>query len=82
MCQRQQGQGEPINSQYKEKDSDWETGKSEYERVGQIWEAEPRVGRVVDGVWKKSYSHRLARLGNSVVPQIPEAIGKAIMGAV
>jgi len=79
MRQRQQGQGESINSECEAKDSNWETGKSEYERVGQIWETEPRVGRVVDGVWKKSYSHRLARLGNSVVPQIPEAIGRAIM---
>ena len=82
LRERQQGQGESINPKCEEKDSNWETGKSEYERVGQIWEAEPRVGRVVDGVWKKSYSHRLARLGNSVVPQIPEAIGRAIMGAV
>jgi DNA (cytosine-5)-methyltransferase 1 len=79
MCQRQQGQRESINSQCKEKDSNWETGKSEYERVGQIWEIEPPVGRVVDGVWDKSYSYRLARLGNSVVPQIPEIIGRAIM---
>jgi len=82
MRERQQGQGESINPKCEEENSNWETGKSEYERVGQIWEAEPRVGRVVDGVWKKSYSHRLARLGNSVVPQIPEAIGRAIMGAV
>ena len=79
MRQRQQGQREPINSQCKEKDFNWEAGKSEYERVGQIWEIEPPVGRVVDGVWDQSYSHRLARLGNSVVPQIPEIIGRAIM---
>ena len=77
--QRQQGQGEQIDSEHKEANTDWQTGNAEYERVGQIWETEPSVGRVVDGVWDKSYSHRLARLGNSVVPQIPEIIGRAIM---
>jgi hypothetical protein len=34
---------------------------------------------VVDGV--SDWSHRLARCGNSVVPQIPELIGRAIMTA-
>ena len=79
LRQRQQGQGESLYTQRQEKNSNWKTGEPEYERVGQVWEAEPRVGRVVDGVWKKSYSHRLARLGNAVVPQIPEIIGRAIM---
>ena len=30
------------------------------------------------GLWS-SYSHRLAALGNAVVPQIPEIIGRAII---
>lgn len=41
------------------------------------WETEPGVGRVVDGL-----PHRVDRikaLGNAVVPQIPEIIGRYIM---
>jgi len=34
-----------------------------------------------DGVSRGMDRKRIARLGNSVVPQIPEAIGRAIMGA-
>jgi len=44
-----------------------------------IWRAEPGVGRVADGI--PSASHRLKCLGNAVVPQIPEIIGRAIIGA-
>ena len=43
------------------------------------WETEPAVGRVVDGFPDRA--HRLKCLGNAVVPQIPEIIGKAIMEA-
>ena len=43
------------------------------------WETEPAMGRVVDGVPDRS--HRLKCLGNAVVPQIPEIIGKTIMEA-
>jgi DNA (cytosine-5)-methyltransferase 1 len=43
------------------------------------WEVEPDVGRVADGVPNRS--HRLAALGNAVVPQIPELIGRAILAA-
>jgi DNA (cytosine-5)-methyltransferase 1 len=41
------------------------------------WGIEPRVGRVANGV--PSRMDRLKQLGNAVVPQIPELIGKAIM---
>jgi len=43
---------------------------------GRIWETEPDVGRVANGVPNRS--HRLKCLGNAVVPQIPELIGRAI----
>ena len=41
------------------------------------WRAEPDVGRVAHGV--PARVDRLRALGNSVVPQIPEIIGRAIM---
>ena len=40
------------------------------------WAVEPAVGRVANGVSKRV--DRLKQLGNAVVPQIPELIGKAI----
>jgi len=43
-----------------------------------VWDAEPDVGRVANGI--PSRSHRLKCLGNAVVPPIPELIGRAING--
>lgn len=43
------------------------------------WAVEPDVGRVAHGV--PSRVDRLAELGNAVVPQIPEIIGRAILEA-
>jgi DNA (cytosine-5)-methyltransferase 1 len=40
---------------------------------------QPRTDGVVDGV--SDWPHRLAALGNAVVPQIPELIGRAILQA-
>ena len=44
--------------------------------VGGFWSVEPSVGRVADGV--SGRVDRLKQLGNAVVPQIPELIGRAI----
>ena len=44
---------------------------------GSRWEAEPGVGRVANGI--PSRVDRLKGLGNSVVPAIPEILGRAIM---
>ena len=41
------------------------------------WQAEPAMGRVANGI--SGQAHRLRQLGNAVVPQIPELIGRAIM---
>ncbi len=46
---------------------------------GGWWSAEPDVGRVAHGV--PARVDRLHGLGNAVVPQIPEIIGRAIMSA-
>lgn len=42
-----------------------------------FWAAEPNVGRVADGFPRRV--DRLRQLGNAVVPQIPELIGRAIL---
>ena len=47
--------------------------------VGSVWSAEPAVGRVANGVPNRV--DRLAALGNAVIPQIPELIGRAILQA-
>ena len=47
--------------------------------LGRQWEIEPSVGRVAHGV--PDGAHRLAALGNAVVPAIPELIGRAILQA-
>ena len=47
--------------------------------IGSIWRFEPDVGRVANGVPDRA--HRLKALGNAVVPQIPELIGRAILAA-
>jgi len=44
---------------------------------GHIWRTEPAVGRVANGVPHRV--DRLKALGNAVVPQIPEMIGRAIL---
>jgi DNA (cytosine-5)-methyltransferase 1 len=51
----------------------------EYSRFGgsRRWPTEPAVGRVANGI--PSRVDRLKALGNAVVPQIPEIIGRAIM---
>jgi DNA (cytosine-5)-methyltransferase 1 len=45
------------------------------------WPAEPAVGRVVDGIPRELVEPRLKALGNSVVPAIPELIGRAILAS-
>ena len=42
-----------------------------------FWEVEPQLGRVADGIPNRV--DRLKQLGNSLVPQIPELIGNAIL---
>ena len=72
-----QGQRQLISSVHPAKEKDGETVKSINGCIGSVWEIEPRVGRVADGI--SNATHRLKALGNAVVPQIPELIGRAIM---
>ena len=63
----------------------WETNGQDAKDVGQSsegqrngwWDFEPNVGRVAHGV--SGRVHRLKALGNSIVPQIVEEIGKALI---
>ena len=77
--QRQQGQGEYGRRISKAAIEDWKAGRADNqsERGGGIWDVEPLLDRVVDGVPNRA--HRIKALGNAVVPQIPELIGRSIM---
>lgn len=73
------GKGLPVRS---EKSVGKSRSIEELERpIGDraVWEPEPRVGRVVNGV--PGRVDRIRTLGNAVVPQIPEMIGNAILEA-
>lgn len=43
------------------------------------WAPEPDVVRVVDGISNRTYGPRIRALGNAVVPQVAELIGRAII---
>ena len=59
-------------------EASWRLAFPELERCGSAWWAtEPDVGRVAHGV--PARVDRLRALGNAVVPQIAEIIGRAIM---
>jgi DNA (cytosine-5)-methyltransferase 1 len=45
------------------------------------WLPEPDVGRVADGLPKWMVADHLRALGNAVVPQVAEHIGRLVMGA-
>lgn len=79
---RQPGQRESVEPINTKEAKAWEAAKPFNGCIGEIWEAEPGVGRVVNGVRPGSHGHRLKQLGNTVVPQIPEIIGRAIMESV
>jgi DNA (cytosine-5)-methyltransferase 1 len=76
---RQQGQGEYVKPLLAEAIKNWKTIDAESGCVSGIWKVESRLGRVVDGLPDRT--HRLKGLGNAVVPQIPELIGRAILEA-
>ena len=73
------GQGEPGQPVSPAPRCDWQAAWAVNGGLGGIWETEPDVGRVADGV--PSRVDRLRALGNAVVPQIPELIGHAILEA-
>lgn len=68
-----QGWEESSDGRTTERSVRWRRGRN-----GE-WTSEPSVGRVVDGF--PGRVDRLKQLGNAVVPQIPELIGRAICQA-
>ena len=72
----QSGSGKFKQSIFATQDQDGKTTYALSSCSSRIWETEPDVGRVANGV--PARSHRLKCLGNAVVPQIPELIGRAI----
>jgi DNA (cytosine-5)-methyltransferase 1 len=82
-----------ANSQSKRMERDWSFGVEESQPSGsqglsgrnssggepRVWQAEPCVGRVADGV--PSRVDRIKGLGNAVVPQLIQAIGELVIEA-
>ena len=71
---RQQGSRRPFDAGYSEADGDRKINRAFDDRG---WPTEPNVGRMAYGV--PNGMDRLKALGNAVVPQIPELIGRAIL---
>ena len=74
----QPGQGRAVQSIYSAAKADREANQSFY---GIRWPSVPPVRGTDDGFSRKLDEPRIAALGNSVVPQIPELIGRAILQA-
>jgi DNA (cytosine-5)-methyltransferase 1 len=75
--ERSQGQGQSIQSFSQAQIINRQAIVSVSGGFREFWRVEPNVGRVANGVPNRV--DRLKQLGNAVVPQIPELIGKAIM---
>jgi DNA (cytosine-5)-methyltransferase 1 len=72
----QSGPGRPVHASDSAPSGNWQVDRTLDDRG---WPAEPDVGRVAYGV--PFGVERLTGLGNAVVPQIPEIIGRAILAA-
>lgn len=74
---RSQGQREPVQPISQTQIINRQAIISLSSGFREFWRVEPRVGQVANGVPYRM--DRLKQLGNAVVPQIPELIGRAIM---
>jgi DNA (cytosine-5)-methyltransferase 1 len=75
----QQGQGMSINSGNQEANGEGKTSDALDVCFRSQWAVEPNVGRVADGI--PARMDRLRSLGNAIVPQIAEWIGRRIVEA-
>ena len=78
-CRGSQGQGPSIPALHPAPCLNGEAIKPIDGGLAHIWSPEPDVGRVAHGIPRRV--DRLKCLGNSLVPQIPEMIGRAILQA-
>ena len=78
-CPKVPRQGEYVKPLLAEAIKNWQAINAESGCISGIWSVEPELGRVANGIPNRS--HRLKGLGNAVVPQIPELIGRAILEA-
>lgn len=74
--QRRQGQGTLGNAINTETQRERQAAQPFDGGQRRVWCTEPDVGRVANGVPRRS--HRLKQLGNAVVPQVVEQIAKSI----
>ena len=79
ISKRQPRQGEYVKPLLAEAIKNWQAINAESGCISGIWSVEPELGRVANGIPDRS--HRLKGLGNAVVPQITELIGRAILEA-
>jgi len=75
---RQSESGRAFKSIYSAAKAGWEANYSQY---GVRWPSKPPVRGRDDGISRKLDEPRIAALGNAVVPQIPELIGRAILAS-
>jgi len=66
-----------ISSEKKREEKTTWSSRSSTFGINNLWETEPNVGRVVNGVPNRV--DRLKALGNSLIPQIPFYIGQTIL---
>ena len=76
-CQRDGQHGEPSDAGQEDCGRVYNGGGQEGYVGWQWWQVEPNVGRVAHGV--PSRVDRLRGLGNAVVPQVAEVIGRLVM---
>lgn len=74
---RSSGSGQPVESVYPAEGAHRQAGEPLDGRLARQWATEPDVGRVADGVPHRV--DRLRALGNAVVPQVVEWIGRRIV---
>lgn len=79
ICVRQPGPRKPLQPSNPAASGEGQASHAVHGRVRAQWATEPNVGRVAYGVPDRV--DRLRALGNAVVPQIPELIGRAILAA-
>lgn len=78
--ERHAGYGEAIRRAVEDR-STWAQGVCGGRHPAEWWDVEPGMGRVANWLPGRLVKRHLTALGNAVVPQIPELLGRAILEA-